>query len=202
MHSVPRLIATVLVLGARASIPPEWKEDEAGSNLLYCASDVDVKPDYMPAIGNGYLGTQIGSDSIYVSGVYNGIGSETPSHRARIPSTVAFHAPGTVEHTAMNLREATYYRRSHIAPFKDAGSGFAPCNPWWSRTTEGSCTSGRSKAWVEQRWYAHRLLRSVLVHEVRETTAWDCRDDEWKRRRGGCWRFCSSHPPFDPPTPR
>jgi hypothetical protein len=158
-------LAVTLLLGLCA-IPPEWEEDRRNSNLLYAASDEQVKPQFMPAIGNGYLGTQIGSDAIYVSGVYNGVASETPSHRARIPSTVAFRAPGNVEHTALNLREATYYRRSYILPYKDAGVGFAPCNPWWSRTTGGSCTSGHGKAWVEQRWYAHRLLRSVLVHEV------------------------------------
>ena len=177
-----------VVLGG---IPPEWSEDEKSANLLYAVTDVDVKAQFMPAVGNGYIGTQIGSDSMFVSGVYNGIASETPSHRARIPSTVAFRGPGTVEHTALNLREvrsqewgsigdrhcapsrpvslwqATYYRRSHIVPYKDAGAGFAPCGPWWSRTTGESCTSSAQKTWIEQRWYAHRLLRSVLVHEVR-----------------------------------
>ena len=91
-----------------ASVPPEWEEDNRHANLLYSPTDNDVKAEFMPAIGNGYIGTQIGSDSMYVSGVYNGLASETPSHRARIPSTVAFRGPGTVEHTALNMREASF----------------------------------------------------------------------------------------------
>lgn len=96
-----------VVLGG---IPPEWSEDEKSANLLYAVTDVDVKAQFMPAVGNGYIGTQIGSDSMFVSGVYNGIASETPSHRARIPSTVAFRGPGTVEHTSLNLREVRSQR--------------------------------------------------------------------------------------------
>ena len=101
------LACSCLVL-AFASTPPEWAGDERVANLLYATSDVDVKAQFMPAIGNGYIGTQIGSDAMFVSGVYNGLASETPSHRARIPSTVSFRSPGTVEHTALHMREVKF----------------------------------------------------------------------------------------------
>jgi len=41
-----------------------------------------------PSIGNGYLATVVHGDNMYMSGVYNGEGSE--SHRAVIPSTCSF----------------------------------------------------------------------------------------------------------------
>lgn len=156
--------AAVVVTGQ--GIPPEWIRDYNSQSLLYIENDGSVQASQMPAVGNGYLATQIGSDAIYVAGVFNGAATEAPSHRARIPSNVNFRAPGTAQHAALNLREATYYRRSHVVPWKDAWLGFAPCGPWWANTAGDSCTSSNEKTWFEQRWYAHRLLRSVLVHEV------------------------------------
>ena len=35
----------------------------------------------MASVGNGYLATTVFSDTVYVSGVFNGRGNETPSHR-------------------------------------------------------------------------------------------------------------------------
>jgi hypothetical protein len=153
--------------GVPRSIPPEWRPDAEGASLLYVESDGGLPGSQMPAVGNGYLATQIGSDALYVAGVFNGAATEAPSHRARIPSPVNFRAPGNQQHAALHLREATYYRRSWIPAYKDAWFGFAPCGPWWANTAADSCTaSSASKLWVEQRWYAHRVLRSVLVHEV------------------------------------
>ena len=40
----------------------------------------------IPGIGNGHVATQVYSDTIYISNVYNGYTNST--HRARIPSTV------------------------------------------------------------------------------------------------------------------
>ena len=160
------LLLLFLAHVALCDVPPEWSRDNTMSQLLYVPSDADLPASQMPAIGNGYLATQIGSDAIYVAGVYNGAATTDPSHRARVPSTVNFRAPGISSHAALNLREATYYRRSSVPPYKDAWFGYAACGPWWANTVGDSCTSSSNQAWLEQRWYAHRLLRSVLVHEI------------------------------------
>ena len=160
------VVAAALVAHVKAGVPSEWALDEARLNLLYVADDSKLPPSQLPAIGNGYLATAIGSDAVFISGVYNGLATEGPSKRARLRSTVNFRAPGSVTHAALHLREATYYRRSSIPPFKDAWFGFAACGPWWANTAGDSCTSNSVTTWVEQRWYAHRVLRSVLVHEV------------------------------------
>lgn len=152
--------------GVPRSIPPEWRPDAEAASLLYVETDGGLPATQMPAVGNGYLATQIGSDAVYVAGVFNGAATEAPSHRARIPSPVNFRPPGNQQHAALHLREATYYRRSWIPAYKDAWFGFAPCGPWWANTAADSCTASTAKLWVEQRWYAHRVLRSVLVHEV------------------------------------
>ena len=149
------------------AMPAGWAADAARGSLLYAASDAGLPPSQLPAVGNGYLATQIGGDALFVAGVFNGHATDAPSHRARIPSPVNVRAPGTPAHAALHLREATYYRRSWLPPWKDAGVGFAPCGPWWADTLADSCTSTAApRAWFEQRWVAHRALRNVLVMEV------------------------------------
>ena len=120
--SLGAVLSACLTTTARGdAVPPEWLADERAHDLFYVTSDSNVPAKHMPAIGNGFLATQIGGDTIYVAGVYNGAATEAPSHRARIPSTINFRAPGTPHHAALNLREATYYRRSYIPPYKNAG---------------------------------------------------------------------------------
>jgi hypothetical protein len=119
------LACCALLLHARAaawaadgSVPTEWRADADAASLLYIGDDAAVPAAQMPAIGNGYVATQIGSDAVYVSGVFNGHATDAPSHRARIPSPVNIRAPGTSSHAALHLREATYYRRSFVPPWK------------------------------------------------------------------------------------
>lgn len=38
-------------------------------------------------MGNGYIATTINVGTTYIGGVFNGHGSTTPSHRARLPAT-------------------------------------------------------------------------------------------------------------------
>ena len=44
--------------------------------------------DVNPMIGNGRLASVIYSIDLFHSGLFNGKGNSTPSHRARIPSTI------------------------------------------------------------------------------------------------------------------
>eukprot|EP01119_Soliformovum_irregulare_P008598 TRINITY_DN21702_c0_g1_i1.p1 TRINITY_DN21702_c0_g1~~TRINITY_DN21702_c0_g1_i1.p1 ORF type:complete len:726 (+),score=154.23 TRINITY_DN21702_c0_g1_i1:209-2179(+) len=97
----------------------------------------------MASVGNGYIATTVSSDTQYIGGVYNGRSSIDPSHRARIPATLAITAPAAnVTATALDLERGIYYRRSEI-----------------------TLTNGNIQK-IEQRWYAHRLYRHLLVHEL------------------------------------
>jgi hypothetical protein len=70
---------------------------------------------------------------------------------------VAVAAPGTPGPSALDIREATYYRRSYIDP---SPAGFC------TNATTVSCSNAAGRLWVEQRWYAHRSIPSLLVMEV------------------------------------
>ena len=112
-----RFVLLTLSLAATAAQPPEWLASIAAGDSI--ATHDEAQPDFVAAaVGNGYLATQIGSDAVYVSGVFNGHATDAPSHRARIPSPVNIRAPGTSSHAALHLREATYYRRSFVPPWK------------------------------------------------------------------------------------
>ena len=96
---------------------------------------------------------------VFCAGIFNGGGVDASpvSHRARIPAMHAISAPGIPGPAALNIRTATYYRRSYIDP-GEPGS----C----TTTSTVSCTNAPGRVWVEQRWYAHRSLPSLLVMEV------------------------------------
>jgi len=102
------------------------------------------------------------SDSIYAAGVYNGYLTSAPSHRARIPATSAFSAPAAATtDCALDVRAATYYRRTAVDP---SPPGECTVN------TTGTCSNADGRVWVEQRWYAHRTIPSLLVMEVEVLT--------------------------------
>ena len=53
-----------------------------------------------PSVGNGYLATVVHGADIFMSGVYNGVGSN--SHRAAIPSTCSFGVSGIMPSPPVN----------------------------------------------------------------------------------------------------
>jgi hypothetical protein len=89
----------------------------------------------LPAITNGYVGTVAFSESVYLSGVYNGAGTLNPSHRARIPAFINF------EILNMNVSSAA----------RDLQTG-----AFFVRFASGSRR-------VELFLYAHRSRRNLLV---------------------------------------
>jgi hypothetical protein len=137
-------------------LPTDWLEAYLHADLLFSPNDSLVNPSQLPEIGNGFLATQIMTDSIWVSGLFNGYLTETPSHRARIPATNAISAPGIIFASALDIRNATYYRRSFIDP----------SNGTCSTSSTESCSNSATRIVIEQRWYAHRAFPSVLVMEV------------------------------------
>lgn len=171
--SCGRLWFFLLLVAVGLSQPTEWIDKVLDGDYLYTSTDENVPPSHMPAVANGYLGMQINSDSIYVSGVYNGKASgDGLSHRARIPNSMNIVHGGNMLHCALDLPSATYRRRSYIAPVplsssssssKDRSSG-SVCSPL--RTSEHSCTARSNRVWIEQKWYAHRVFRNLLVQEI------------------------------------
>lgn len=106
----------------------------------------------MPSVANGYIGTVIYSDAVHVSGVYNGKAypKKKPiypvyfyqhAHRARIPSTASidFSLSGIQGKTsyALDVLEGVFYK-------------------WFSADSLN----------VEQRIYAHRSHKNLLVVEI------------------------------------
>ena len=107
---------------------------------------------FMPSVANGYVGTVIYSDSVYVSGVYNGrafpkkypiypIYLYQHAHRARIPSTASinFKINGIKGQSsyALDVSEGVFYK--------------------WFKAVNLT---------VEQRIYAHRTRKNLLVVEI------------------------------------
>lgn len=117
------------------------------NNMSYTVFSTDTLPAddrLMATIGNGFLATRIYSDSIFVSGVYNGRGRE-PSHRARIPSTVAIRmslqgnaVETTTNEYSLDVQKALFTHRIE-------GRGFH----------------------IQELIYAHRKLENLLVVEIR-----------------------------------
>ena len=137
--------------------PASWAPRIAAGDMLYAGEDASVPPSQLPMLGNGLLATQVMSDSIWLSGVFNGYLTQAPSHRARVPATNAVAAPGVQSGAALDVREATYFRRSYIDP--------SPPGACTAAATQ-SCSNAPARIVVEQRWYAHRALPSLLVMEV------------------------------------
>jgi hypothetical protein len=75
------------------------------------------------AVGNGYVATQMGTADVFLAGVFNGLSTSAPSHRARVPSTgmVFFFvvvctagSPNTRSLARHRVRVCTGYRASDV----------------------------------------------------------------------------------------
>lgn len=98
----------------------------------------------MSTVGNGYVSQSLGSPFLYLAGVFNGrrLVDSFSSHRAAIPASLNYQlqAPGlSFVGGAIDFEDAVYYQR------------------WLTQNNE---------VLVEQRWYAHAVYRTLMVHEV------------------------------------
>jgi protein-glucosylgalactosylhydroxylysine glucosidase len=93
--------------------------------MLYSPS-LPTDPNMLPTIGNGYIGTLVDSSSCYIAGVYNGVLGETPSHRARIPASIAIQIVSVETQagvttsivpyaSALDLERALFIRRYNVS---------------------------------------------------------------------------------------
>ena len=130
----------VLLIYISISSPPEWKQAIEDLDYSY-TSTYPTNPNYMPAIGNGYISTYLNSEYIYMAGVYNGAGAITPSHRAKIPSTVNLRA--------YKLNNKKTYNEDLACDMKGGRVLYQI-----GRVAQGS-------------WFAHREYKDVMVYELK-----------------------------------
>lgn len=95
----------------------------------------------MASVGNGYIATNVYSDTIYVSGIFNGRGTTAPSHRARIPSTCDVkprtNVPNTTQLWSLNVAQAVFRYTQKAVNFT-----------------------------LEQKIYAHRVREHIIVNHI------------------------------------
>ncbi|GFO11935.1 acid trehalase-like protein 1 [Plakobranchus ocellatus] len=96
----------------------------------------------MPEVGNGHLATVVGSDSLFMNGLYNG--ANLSSHRARIPS------PSGYSIQSDSVRPSGLARTYSL----DVGRGI------FTETYQGGGVK------VTLRTYAHSTLSNLLVSEL------------------------------------
>jgi trehalose/maltose hydrolase-like predicted phosphorylase len=115
-------------------------------------------------IGNGYLSHAKGvrSDTMFLSGVYNGE-TTSPSHRARIPATLAVTVDNSVTTgVLLDIQNGVYHRRGNISNSA----------AWYElRWVLGFfCISvlffSDFFSSIICRWFAHRTLSSIYAMEL------------------------------------
>eukprot|EP00301_Raphidiophrys_heterophryoidea_P019838 c4681_g1_i1.p1 GENE.c4681_g1_i1~~c4681_g1_i1.p1 ORF type:complete len:433 (-),score=72.95 c4681_g1_i1:62-1360(-) len=68
-------------------VPDSWSSHPGLRDGMFLFSNTSVPSHLMPNYGNGYIGTQFESGSLYVAGLFNGEG--VWSHRAAVPNPLA-----------------------------------------------------------------------------------------------------------------
>ena len=146
-----------------APVPPEWATRVTDGRMLYTHDDAKDVPHiargggttdwgWHASVANGVVGTIIDSGTLYLAGTFNGPALSTTKeyaanfsaagarpHLAKVPSHMAVRiANATVQGCAIDLERGLYLRRSV--------------------TVDG--------ALIEQRFYAHRVRKSVIVMEM------------------------------------
>lgn len=130
------------------TMPSDWKQEYLAGNLLYSSTLLAPETQLLPSVGNGYVSTVVLAPFQYLAGVFNGpqVSLATPSHRAAIPATSGVLVSGvleedsnmTFEGMALDLQKAIVTLRVDFDEMVH----------------------------VEQRWFAHQTLRSILVLEI------------------------------------
>ncbi|KAK9823243.1 hypothetical protein WJX72_001319 [[Myrmecia] bisecta] len=125
------------------AVPAPTEHCIPDADLLCAPHTADL---HFPPVGNGYLATVVGSDTVYVAGVYNGRAAQqdTSTHRARIPAMAAFSINGLEPiELSLDLQRAVVKQHSRLADYDVS---------------------------AVQSWYAHRARPSLLIHEAQFST--------------------------------
>lgn len=116
-------------------VPDDWLAAYRHGDLLYTTDEAGVK--YRPEVGNGFVASVVGSDKLFVAGVFNGHALD-PSHRAEVPAPLALALDGQVTGAALDIRGGNYRRQYSI----------------------------NAQATAQLRFYAHRSRPSLLVADL------------------------------------
>ena len=140
MKFVAILVAMAAVVRG-GKFPEEWTiESEKGNMIISDSLPSDGA--YVPHVGNGYVAAIPTSDLMYISGLFNGRHSETPSHRAKVsfPFSVSISNKDKKSSVyALDIKGAAFYERVTL-------------------------NKGASSA--ELRWYAPYQMMNVIVLEI------------------------------------
>jgi hypothetical protein len=121
-----------------AAPPAEWDAGRRAGTLLYAQPEPDIC--MMPEVGNGFVAGIIGFSSMHVSGFFNGgCGSVSKAHLPSVIGISATNANASLTQAGLDMTRGLYVRRLHLA----GGGGVV----------------------VEQRTYAHRVRKHLLVTE-------------------------------------
>ena len=104
----------------------------------------------MPSIGNGYVSTFLQSGEVYIAGLFNGFLDIAPSHRAVVPSPVNYTI-SIVNDPSYKLVNGGYLFDVEKAIFSQ----------FWAVEKNNTQVAA-----IEQRWFAHRNHRSLIVHQL------------------------------------
>jgi hypothetical protein len=115
--------------------PAEWATGIAQGSVLYAQPEPDIC--MMPEVGNGYVASIVGFSSMHVSGFFNGgCGGVSKAHLPSVIGISVTNSDANLTQAALDMDRGMYIRRLHIGG-----------------------------AVVEQRIYAHRVHKHVLVTE-------------------------------------
>lgn len=143
---------SVVCSSSAEGTPTRFVTDELPDQYSRTTVRFSKHGNFMPSVANGYVGTVIYSDSVHVSGVFSGraypkkypiypVFLYQHTHRARIPSTasVDFKIDGIEGKSsyALDVSEGVFYK--------------------WFKAVNLA---------VEQRIYAHRTRKNLLVVEI------------------------------------
>eukprot|EP00300_Choanocystis_sp_HF-7_P008213 c15785_g1_i4.p1 GENE.c15785_g1_i4~~c15785_g1_i4.p1 ORF type:complete len:812 (+),score=182.22 c15785_g1_i4:23-2437(+) len=128
--------------------PNDWIDAINAFDMVWTSEDDSVlSPDLLPPIGNGFIAGNPNSGTLYVGGVFTGA-ALNENHRAAIPNQIHISIGDlctipclAIDASALNFRTGTFYRRGRVV------------------ASEGTVL-------FEQRWFAHRKLRSIMVANI------------------------------------
>ena len=133
-------VLAITTISAAAWLPSGWAQGVKEGWILYTNQQPSTDS-RLPSVGNGFVSTIVGSDDVYMAGVFNSRDSPQKSHRARLPSA---HRLAVTMDASPSVRSA------------------------WALDTRNGCWLERHDsdiASVERRFYAHQQIRGLLVSD-------------------------------------
>ena len=123
-------------------------ERTESTSWIFSSRTLPDNKELLPTISNGFVGTRVFGDRVYVAGVFNG--DHLSSHRAMIPSTLPFN----------------------ITLLKESGETSERC--YTLNAKDGfflqTINFDNNAVQVQQKVYAHKYYRNLLITEVKAKT--------------------------------